>query len=87
MHLLSYIIIIIIIIIIYYNSSTDPTSGVSIDYMYAEQGITYSYGTEGRPGVFDFPYPLGFLLPEEYIQPSGEENWAAFNALCNFIYI
>ena len=53
--------------------------------MCADQGITFSYVLEGRPGLF-IPLPLGFLLPDKYIQPSAEENWAAFNAICNFVY-
>ena len=52
--------------------------------MYEEQGITFTYSTEGRPGRAVGPF--GFLLPNKYIQPSAEENWAAFNAICNFVY-
>ncbi|XP_072048237.1 carboxypeptidase B-like [Amphiura filiformis] len=59
-----------------------PASGVSIDYMYAGQGVQFSYSPEGRDkGRY------GIILPERYIQPSGEENWAAFKAICNFAYI
>ncbi len=58
----------------------DPASGGSIDYMYVEQGVTFSYALEGRDkGRY------GFFLPEKFIQPSGEENWAAFTEICNFV--
>ncbi|XP_072044475.1 carboxypeptidase B-like [Amphiura filiformis] len=58
-----------------------PASGESIDYMYAGQGVQFSYSPEGRDtGKY------GFILPDCYIQPSGEENWAAFKAICNFAY-
>ena len=60
---------------------SDQASGGSNDYMYAAQGIPYSYGIEGRDtGEY------GFLLPAKYIQPSAEENWAALVAVCDYIH-
>ncbi|XP_072039386.1 carboxypeptidase B-like isoform X1 [Amphiura filiformis] len=57
-----------------------PASGGSCDYMYAKQGVQFSYSPEGRDtGTY------GFILPAKYIQPSGEENWAALKAICDFV--
>ena len=60
---------------------TDQASGGSSDYMYAGQGVQYSYALEGRDtGRY------GFQLPASQITPSAEENWAALEAVVNYIY-
>jgi murein tripeptide amidase MpaA len=49
-----------------------PNSGGSIDYTYGALEIKYSYGVELRDtGTY------GFILPENQIIPTAEENWAA----------
>ncbi|XP_072046748.1 carboxypeptidase B-like [Amphiura filiformis] len=56
-------------------------SGDSADYMYDVQNVKFAYGTEGRDtGSY------GFIAPEDEIQPSGEENWAALQAICNYVF-
>ena len=52
--------------------SSGPNSGSSADYIYEVLGITLSFGVELRDtGEF------GFLLPEEQIIPTAEENFEA----------
>ncbi|KAI8603738.1 hypothetical protein EDD21DRAFT_368218 [Dissophora ornata] len=55
-------------------------SGGSLDWTYAEGGVKYSYAVELRDTGLH-----GFLLPEEEILPSGEETFAGFVHLANFI--
>ncbi|XP_057306237.1 carboxypeptidase B-like [Hydractinia symbiolongicarpus] len=53
-------------------------AGGSIDWVYAELGVKYSYALELRDrGSY------GFVLPARYIKPSGEETTDAFLAAIN----
>ncbi|EPZ32777.1 Peptidase M14, carboxypeptidase A domain-containing protein [Rozella allomycis CSF55] len=55
-------------------------NGDSIDYAYATLNITYSYAVELRDtGRY------GFMLPPEYIVPSGKETFAGLKAMLNEI--
>ncbi|KAF8799186.1 peptidase M14 [Phlegmacium glaucopus] len=54
--------------------------GNVIDWMYARQGIKYSYAVHLRDtGTF------GFALPEKWIRPTGEETLNLVNYLAKFI--
>jgi len=53
-------------------------SGGSFDWAKLENGMTYAYSPELRPGPND---PLGFQLPPTHILPSGREIFAGFVAL------
>ncbi len=67
----------------------DQAGGDTVDYTYEELGVVFSYATEGRGGVWPPVWPpqsYGFLAPASEIAPSGEENWAALKALCDFVY-
>ncbi|KAG0003907.1 Carboxypeptidase A4 [Entomortierella chlamydospora] len=55
-------------------------SGGSLDWTYAVGDVKYSYAVELRDTGLH-----GFLLPEEEILPSGEETFAGFLHLANFI--
>ncbi|KAF9366611.1 Carboxypeptidase A4 [Mortierella sp. NVP85] len=55
-------------------------SGGSLDWTYAEGGVKYSYAVELRDTGRH-----GFMLPKEEILPSGQETFAAFLNLANFI--
>ena len=53
-------------------SFSGPNSGSSADWTYVKLGIKLSFGVELRDtGTF------GFLLPENQIIPTAEENFAA----------
>ena len=54
--------------------SPDPASGASDDY-YQSEGTRFSYTPELRDDGF------GFLLPPQYIIPSGEEIFAALSTM------
>jgi extracellular matrix protein 14 len=56
----------------------DPASGTSDDY-YTSQGSRFVFIPELRDNGF------GFLLPPEYIIPSGEEFWAALTTMLDII--
>lgn len=56
-------------------------SGGSDDWAYGEAGIKYSYTFELRDTG-----DHGFVLPEEYIKPTGEETFLAFKTMCDEIY-
>ncbi|KAG0309255.1 Carboxypeptidase A4 [Dissophora globulifera] len=55
-------------------------SGGSLDWTYAEGNVKYSYAVELRDTG-----KHGFMLPEEEILPSGQETFAGFLHLANFI--
>ncbi|KAF8983125.1 Carboxypeptidase A4 [Entomortierella lignicola] len=55
-------------------------SGGSLDWTYAKGDVKYSYAVELRDTGRH-----GFLLPEDEILPSGEETFAGFLHLSNFI--
>ncbi len=57
----------------------DPAAGTSIDY-YASQGGRYAYTPELREGPVSV-----FVLPEEEIIPSGEEVWAAWESMLDYL--
>ncbi|XP_070558914.1 carboxypeptidase B-like [Ptychodera flava] len=53
------------------------TSGTTVDWAYGDQNIVHSYTYELRDeGQY------GFVLPEDQIIPTAEENYAGFVALC-----
>ena len=54
--------------------SPDPAAGASDDY-YQSEGTRFSYTPELRDDGF------GFLLPPQYIIPSGEEIFAALSTM------
>nr|XP_006812374.1 PREDICTED: carboxypeptidase A4-like [Saccoglossus kowalevskii] len=57
-----------------------PTSGTTVDWAYGDRGIIYAYTIELRDtGEY------GFLLPEDQIQPTAEENYAGLIAGLLFI--
>lgn len=57
-----------------------PASGSTVDWGYAEGGVKYPYAIELRDtGKY------GFLLPPEFIIPSGEETFAGIIAISNAI--
>jgi hypothetical protein len=56
----------------------DEASGASDDY-YTSEGSRFVFTPELRDNGF------GFLLPPEYIIPSGEEFWAAFITMLDII--
>ncbi|ELT88927.1 hypothetical protein CAPTEDRAFT_215633 [Capitella teleta] len=57
-----------------------PNSGSSADYTYTALKIKYSFGAELRDkGQF------GFVLPDNQIIPTGEENWAFFKAFARHV--
>jgi len=54
--------------------------GNIVDWMYAKAGITYSYAVHLRDtGTY------GFLLPEEWIRPVGEETASMIEFMANFV--
>lgn len=56
----------------------DPAAGASDDY-YASLGSRFVYTPELRDNGF------GFVLPPQYIIPSGEEVWAAWEVMLDKI--
>lgn len=51
--------------------------GVTVDYMYQEEGIKYTFGVELRPERHSDPYGYdGYKLPPEEIVPTAQELWA-----------
>lgn len=59
----------------------DVAGGTSVDWVYHQLGVTYSYLVELRD-----TYEYGFLLPEDQIIPSGTEVLHGLIALANFIH-
>lgn len=57
----------------------DPASGASDDY-YASLGGRFVYTPELREGPVSV-----FVLPEEEILPSGQEFWAAWESMLDFL--
>ena len=55
---------------------SDISSGTSRDWYYGSLGSRYAYTIELRDKG-----EKGFLLPKEQIIPSGEEMWAAMEAV------
>lgn len=56
----------------------DPAAGASDDW-YMSEGSRFTYTPELRDNGF------GFLLPPELIIPSGEEIWAAWEVMFNYL--
>uniref|UniRef100_A0A0N5C5Q6 Peptidase_M14 domain-containing protein n=1 Tax=Strongyloides papillosus TaxID=174720 RepID=A0A0N5C5Q6_STREA len=57
-----------------------PASGTSIDYM-QNYGVPYIYGIELRPNDDDI---YGFIIPPNYIEPTGKELLGACINLCRY---
>ncbi|KAI8846903.1 hypothetical protein BC829DRAFT_397742 [Chytridium lagenaria] len=57
-----------------------PASGSSVDWAYVIGNVSFPYGLELRDTGF-----YGFMLPAKQIIPSGEEMFAAIQALALFI--
>lgn len=63
------------------NSAFFSAPGNVLDWAYAVAGIKYSYAAHLRDtGTY------GFLLPEEWIRPTGEETAALVEYLATFIW-
>ncbi|KAJ3317880.1 carbamoyl-phosphate synthase (glutamine-hydrolyzing) cpa2 [Boothiomyces sp. JEL0866] len=57
-------------------------SGSSVDYIYQELGVKYSFAVELRPNSF---FGGGFLLPAKYIVPAGKETLAGVIAAWKYV--
>ncbi len=60
---------------------SDPASGAADDF-YAHAGVRFVYTPELRSA--DFPNSI-FELPPEEILPSGQEVWAAWMSMLDFL--
>ena len=61
--------------------SSDIASGISIDWVYGELGVKYSYVVELRDtGRF------AFLLPEDQILPTGEEMLEGLKTIAKYVH-
>ena len=58
---------------------SDPASGATDDY-YASLGTRYVYTPELRDDGY------GFMLPPQYIIPSGQEVWAAWQVIFQRVF-